>query len=95
LSKRTIDYAEAKETYFDALRAEVPEHMKIAMGKEARGCPAREDEYFGDLFFPKDETGFNVHAGTLRGLRPRDLPAAAVAAGPLAKTFPAISLTPA
>jgi len=29
-------YAEAKEAYFKALRAEVPELMKIAMGKEAR-----------------------------------------------------------
>jgi hypothetical protein len=33
---KTIDYAEAKEAYFKALRAEVPELMKIAMGKEAR-----------------------------------------------------------
>jgi hypothetical protein len=30
------DYAEAKEAYFTALRAEVPELMKIATGKEAR-----------------------------------------------------------
>jgi hypothetical protein len=36
LAEKTIDYAEAKEAYFKALRAEVPELMKIAMGKEAR-----------------------------------------------------------
>src|SRR5208282_228384 len=35
LAEKTIDYAEAKEAYFMALRAEVPELMKIAMGKEA------------------------------------------------------------
>jgi len=33
---KTIDYAEAKEAYFDALRVEVPELVKIATGKEAR-----------------------------------------------------------
>jgi hypothetical protein len=32
----TIDYAEAKTAYFKALRAEVPELMKIATGNEAR-----------------------------------------------------------
>jgi len=31
-----VAYAEAKEAYFNALRAEVPELMKIATGKEAR-----------------------------------------------------------
>jgi hypothetical protein len=36
LAEKTIDYAEAKEAYFKALRAEVPEMMKIATGKEAR-----------------------------------------------------------
>jgi hypothetical protein len=36
LAEKTVDYAEAKEAYFNALRAEVPELMKIAMGKEAR-----------------------------------------------------------
>ena len=36
LAEKTIDYAEAKVAYFKALRAEVPELMKIAMGKEAR-----------------------------------------------------------
>jgi hypothetical protein len=36
LARKTIDYAEAKSAYFEALRAEVPELMKIAMGKEAR-----------------------------------------------------------
>jgi len=36
LAEKTIDYAEAKEAYFKALRAEVPELMKIATGKEAR-----------------------------------------------------------
>ena len=35
-AEKTIDYAEAKEAYFRALREEVPEMMKIAMGKEAR-----------------------------------------------------------
>jgi hypothetical protein len=35
-AEKTIDYAEAKEAYFRALRKEVPEMMKIAMGKEAR-----------------------------------------------------------
>jgi hypothetical protein len=36
LAEKTIDYAEAKMAYFKALRDEVPEMMKIAMGKEAR-----------------------------------------------------------
>src|SRR5258708_2256342 len=36
LAEKTIDYAEAKEAYFKALRAEVRELMKIATGKEAR-----------------------------------------------------------
>jgi hypothetical protein len=36
LAEKTIDYAEAKVAYFKALRAEVPELMKIATGKEAR-----------------------------------------------------------
>jgi hypothetical protein len=36
LAEKTIDYAEAKTAYFMALRAEVPEMMKIAMGREAR-----------------------------------------------------------
>ncbi|MBV8141125.1 MAG: hypothetical protein JOZ60_03675 [Verrucomicrobia bacterium] len=36
IAEKTIDYAEAKEAYFDALRAELPELMKIATGKEAR-----------------------------------------------------------
>jgi hypothetical protein len=36
VAEKTIDYAEAKEAYFKALRAEVPELMKIATGKEAR-----------------------------------------------------------
>ena len=36
LAEKTIDYAEAKETYFKALRAEMPELIKIATGKEAR-----------------------------------------------------------
>jgi hypothetical protein len=34
-AEKTIDYAEAKEAYFKALRAGVPELMKIATGKEA------------------------------------------------------------
>ena len=36
LADKTIHNAEAEEAYFKALRAEVPELMKIAMGKEAR-----------------------------------------------------------
>lgn len=36
LAEKTIDYAEAKTAYFKALRAELPELMKIATGKEAR-----------------------------------------------------------
>jgi len=36
LAEKTIDYAEARAAYFKALRAEVPELMKIAIGKEAR-----------------------------------------------------------
>jgi hypothetical protein len=35
-AEKTIDYAEAKTAYFEALRAEVPELRKIATGKEAR-----------------------------------------------------------
>jgi hypothetical protein len=35
-AEKTIDYAEAKTAYFKALRAEVPEMIKIAMGKEER-----------------------------------------------------------
>jgi hypothetical protein len=36
LAEKTIDYAEAKEGYFKALRAEMPELTKIATGKEER-----------------------------------------------------------
>jgi hypothetical protein len=36
LAEKTIDYAEAKAAYFKALRAEMPELMKIATGKESR-----------------------------------------------------------
>src|SRR5271165_728228 len=36
LAEKTIDYAVSKTAYFRALRAEVPELMKIATGKEAR-----------------------------------------------------------
>ena len=36
LAEKTIDYAEAKEAYFKALRAEMPELMKIATGEEER-----------------------------------------------------------
>jgi hypothetical protein len=36
LAEKTIDYAETKTAYFNALRAELPELMKIATGKEAR-----------------------------------------------------------
>ena len=36
LAEKTVDYAEAKEAYFNALRAEVPELLKIATGREAR-----------------------------------------------------------
>jgi hypothetical protein len=35
-AEKTIDYAEAKTAYFEALRAELPELMKIASGKEER-----------------------------------------------------------
>ena len=40
LAEKTIDYAEAKEAYFKALRAEVPELLKIANGQagEAPGA---------------------------------------------------------
>ena len=36
LAEKTIDYAEAKEAYFKALRAEVPELLKIATGRQTR-----------------------------------------------------------
>ena len=36
LVEKTIDYSEAKMAYFKALRAGVPELMKIARGKEER-----------------------------------------------------------
>jgi hypothetical protein len=36
LAEKTIDYSEAKSAYFKAFRAEMPELMKIATGKEAR-----------------------------------------------------------
>jgi hypothetical protein len=36
LAEKTIDYAEAKEAYFKALREELPELVKIAAGKEER-----------------------------------------------------------
>ena len=35
-AEKTIDYAEAKTAYFEALRAEVPEMRKIATDKETR-----------------------------------------------------------
>ena len=39
-AEKTVDYAEAKEAYFKALRAEVPELLKIANGQagEAPGA---------------------------------------------------------
>jgi hypothetical protein len=39
LAEKTIDYAEAKEAYFKALRAEIPELMNIATGGR-RGHPS-------------------------------------------------------
>ena len=36
LAEKTIDYAEAKEAYFKALRAEMPELMKIATVSKSR-----------------------------------------------------------
>jgi hypothetical protein len=36
LAEKTIDYAEAKTAYFNALRAELTELMKVPTGKEAR-----------------------------------------------------------
>jgi hypothetical protein len=45
LAEMSIDCAEAKEAYFKALRAEVPELMKIAMGKKAR--PPELDTFGG------------------------------------------------
>jgi hypothetical protein len=36
LAKKTIDYAKAKTAYYKALRDEMPEMIKIAMGKEER-----------------------------------------------------------
>jgi len=41
LAEKTIDSAEAKEAYFKALPAEVPELMKIATGKDARPAVPR------------------------------------------------------
>jgi hypothetical protein len=35
-AEKTIDYAEAKEAYFKALRSEVPELLKIATGRQAK-----------------------------------------------------------
>ena len=43
LAEKTIDYAEAKESYFNALRAEMPELIKIATGGESR--PAELDTF--------------------------------------------------
>jgi len=40
-AEKTIDYAEAKTAYFKALRAEMPELLKIAMGLEAQ--PPKRD----------------------------------------------------
>jgi hypothetical protein len=40
LAGKTIDYAVAKEAYFKALRAETPELLKIATGREARPADA-------------------------------------------------------
>jgi hypothetical protein len=34
--EKTIDYAVAKTAYFEALKAEIPELLKISTGKEAR-----------------------------------------------------------
>ena len=36
LAEKTIDYTEAKAAYFEALRAELPELINVATGKEAR-----------------------------------------------------------
>ena len=47
LAEKTIDYAEAKESYFNALRAEMPELIKIATGGESR--PAELDTFAAAL----------------------------------------------
>ena len=39
LAEKTIDYAEAKTAYFNALRAELTELMKIPTGKEEARSP--------------------------------------------------------
>jgi len=39
LAEKTIDYAVAKTAYFKALRAEMPELMKIAAGGRATSSP--------------------------------------------------------
>ena len=36
LVEKTVSYAKAKTAYFNALRAEMPEMIKIATGREAR-----------------------------------------------------------
>jgi hypothetical protein len=36
IAEKTIDYAEAKAAYFKALRAEMPEMIKIATGRTPR-----------------------------------------------------------
>jgi hypothetical protein len=53
LAEKTIDYAEAKEAYFKALRAEVPELLKIATGKEAR--PPELDTFAAAFAVPGED----------------------------------------
>ncbi len=47
LAEKTIDYAEAKIAYFNALRAELTELMKVPTGKEA---PSPELDTFAAAF---------------------------------------------
>lgn len=67
LAEKTIDYAEAKEAYFKALRAEVPELLKVATGRQAR--PPELDTFAAALAVAGEKQEMVVDQETLALLK--------------------------
>jgi hypothetical protein len=67
LAEKTIDYAEAKEDYFNALRADVSELLKIATGREAR--PPELDTFAAAFAVAGEKQEMVADQGTLALLK--------------------------
>jgi hypothetical protein len=63
LAEKTIDYADAKAAYFESLRAELPELIKIATGKEER--PLEVDTFAAAFAIAGEEQEKLAHQETL------------------------------